>query len=63
MGLSLLTLAMSQKYTNDSLAGVGAIKGSPCTIKEIVKENGINTITCLSRLSTIDILAFPIDWK
>lgn len=45
MGLSLLTLAMSQKYTNDSLAGVGAIKGSPCTIKEIVKENGINTIT------------------
>lgn len=45
MGLSLLTLAMSQKYTNDSLVGVGAIKGSPCTIKEIVKENGINTIT------------------
>lgn len=46
MALSLLTLAMSQKYTEDSLVGVGAIKGSPCTIKSITKNDktGINTI-------------------
>ena len=36
---------MSQQYTNDSLVGVGAIKGSPCTIKDIRKENNVNIIT------------------
>ena len=45
MGLSsLLTLAMSKKYTEESLVGVGALKGSPCTIKEIVEKDGVNNV-------------------
>ena len=45
MALSLQTLAMSRKYTNESLVGVGALKGSPCTIKNIEKEDGISKVT------------------
>ena len=45
MGLSLQTLAMSKKYTNESLIGVGALKGSPCTIKNIEKEDRISKVT------------------
>lgn len=45
MGLSLTTLVLSKKYTDDSLVGVGALKGSPCTVKDIQKENGVNKIT------------------
>ena len=45
MGISLATLALAKKYTKDSLIGVGALKGSSCTVKDIQKENGINKVT------------------
>ena len=45
MALSIQTLALAKKYTDDSLAGLGALKGAPCTIRDIVKENGMNKIT------------------
>ena len=40
MGLSAVTYALSKKYTDDSLIGIGALKGAPCKIKSIVKEHG-----------------------
>lgn len=46
MGLSITTLALAKKYTNDSLVGLGAVKGSPCTIKTIEKQaDGNNKVT------------------
>ena len=45
MGLSLQTLALSKKYTKDSLIGMGALKGAACTVTDITKENGINKVT------------------
>lgn len=48
MGLSLLTLAMSQKYTDNTVLGLGSdrvIKGASCTIKDIKKEGNTNIIT------------------
>ena len=39
MGLSLQTLALSKKYTKDSLIGMGALKGAACTVTDITKEN------------------------
>lgn len=36
---------LSKKYTNDSLIGVGAIKGAPCEVQNIVKVNGVTTVT------------------
>ena len=38
MGLSITTLALARKYTKDSLIGLGAIKGAPCTIQNIVEN-------------------------
>lgn len=45
--MDLVTLALAKKYTRDSLIGVGAIKGAPCQIKSIVKQNGVNIVTFL----------------
>ena len=45
--MDLVTLALAKKYTRDSLIGVGAIKGAPCQIKSIVKQDGVNTVTFL----------------
>ena len=45
MGLSAVTYALSKKYTDNSLIGIGALKGAPCKVKSVVKENGQNIIT------------------
>lgn len=45
MGLSLVTLSLSKKYVNDTVKGLGAIKGSPCTIKDISKNETGSIIT------------------
>lgn len=45
MGLSVVTYALSKKYTDDSLIGIGALKGAPCKVKSVVKEHGQNIIT------------------
>ena len=43
--LNVPAYVLSKKYTEDSLIGVGALKGAPCKIKSIVKQNGQNIIT------------------
>ena len=43
--LNVPAYVLSKKYTDDSLIGVGALKGAPCKIKSIVKEHGQNIIT------------------
>ena len=45
MGFSAVTYAVSKKYTNETAAQFGGLKGAPCKIKSIVKENGQNIIT------------------
>lgn len=44
-GLDVVTLGAAKKYVNDSLVGVGAIKGSPCEIQSITPITGGNRIT------------------
>lgn len=36
---------LSKKYTNDSLIGIGAIKGAPCKVKSVTKTDGRSIIT------------------
>ena len=45
MGISVVTLALAKKFTKQSLIGMGALKGAPCTIKNIVKGEDSNTVT------------------
>ena len=44
MGVSIQTLALAKKYVKKSLTGLGALKGAPCTVKEITKEDGVNSV-------------------
>ena len=37
--------ALSRKYIEDSLVGIGAIKGAPCEVDAITKTGGTTTIT------------------
>jgi len=43
--LNIPAYVLSKKYTDDSLIGIGALKGAPCKIKSIVKQDGQNIIT------------------
>lgn len=45
MALDILALKSSKKYTDETVVGGGAIKGKNCTIEDIVKVDGINTVT------------------
>ena len=45
MGLSVVTLALAKKFTKQSLIGLGALKGAPCIIKEIIKNDTSNIVT------------------
>ena len=63
MGISDETLAAARKYTQDSLAGVGALAGKPCQIQSIASITGGNRVTFLwvddngdSHTSTMDVL-------
>lgn len=47
MSLSVETLAVSRKYTDDSLAGAGAVAGVPCKIQSITAITGGNRVTFL----------------
>lgn len=42
--MNTIPLSLSKKYTKDSLNGLGALKGAPCTIKSTKKVDGITTI-------------------
>lgn len=45
--ISVVTLALAKKYTKDTAAGMGAVKGAPCKIKKTEKIDGQNIITFL----------------
>ena len=45
MAVNLVTLALAKTYTNETVIGMGALKGAPCTIKKIEKTNGQNIVT------------------
>ena len=45
MGLEILTLGSSKTYTKESLLGLGAVKGAPCTIKSITEVDGGQKVT------------------
>lgn len=45
MGLSTITYVLSRQYTDETASQFGGLKGAPCKIKSIVKENGQNIIT------------------
>ena len=61
--LNILTLAMAKKYTDNSLAGAGAVAGVPCQIQSITPITGGNRVTFLwkdnnnvSHTSTLDVM-------
>lgn len=43
--MDMVVLALAKKYTKDSLVGVGALKGSPCTIKSKTSITGGTRVT------------------
>lgn len=43
--MDILSYILSKKFTEDTVIGLGAIKGANCTIKSIVHQDGINTVT------------------
>ena len=45
MGFSAVTYAVSKKYTDETAIQFGGLKGAPCKVKSVVKENGQNIIT------------------
>ncbi len=45
MSLSIQTYALAKKYTDETAIQFGGLKGAPCKIKEIVKQDGQNIIT------------------
>ena len=45
MGLSVVTYALCKKYTDDTASQFGGLKGAPCKVKSVEKENGQSVIT------------------
>lgn len=43
--MDLVSLGLSKKYTEDTVIGLGAIKGAPATISKIEKVDGGNNVT------------------
>ena len=43
--LNVPAYVLSKKYTNETAIQFGAVKGAPCKIKSVVKQNGQNIIT------------------
>ena len=43
--MDIISYILSRKYTDNSIVGLGAIKGANCTVKDIVHQDGINTVT------------------
>lgn len=42
--MDIVSYALSKKYTEDTVIGLGFLKGANCTIKSVTKEDGINTV-------------------
>lgn len=43
--MDVISYALSKRYTDDTVIGLGYLKGANCTIKNIVHQDGINTVT------------------
>ena len=63
MGIDAITLAVAKKYTNDSMAGAGAVAGVPCKIQSITEITGGHRVTFLwtdnngdDHTSTMDVM-------
>lgn len=63
MALSVETLALARKYTDDSIAGAGGLEGKPCQIQSITDITGGHRVTFLwvdnsgdEHTSTMDVM-------
>ena len=45
MAIDVVTYAASRKYVEETVIGLGGLKGAPATIKSIVHQNGVNIVT------------------
>lgn len=45
MAIDIVTLAVSKKYTDNTIIGLGGLKGAPAIVKDIVHQNGVNIVT------------------
>lgn len=45
MGLSVVTYALTKKYTDETASQFGGLKGAPCKVKSVIKTNGQSIIT------------------
>ena len=43
--MDIISYILSRKYCDNSIVGLGAIKGANCTVDDIVHQDGINTVT------------------
>ena len=43
--MDIISYVLSKKYTNDTVIGLGALKGANCTIRSIVHQDGVNVVT------------------
>lgn len=43
--MDILTYSLSKKYTEETVAGLGVLKGAPCTIQSIVEDDSGNLVT------------------
>lgn len=43
--MDVVSWLLSRKYCDNAIVGLGAIRGANCTIKNIVHQDGINTVT------------------
>jgi hypothetical protein len=43
--MDIISYILSRKYTDNAIVGLGSIRGANCTIKDIVHQDGINTVT------------------
>lgn len=44
MGFNVVNYALDKKYVDDSLIGLGALRGKPCTIKSSEHKDGVTTV-------------------
>lgn len=43
--MDIVSWLLSRKYTDMSIVGLGSIRGANCTVKDIVHQDGVNTVT------------------
>lgn len=44
-GFSSINYALSKKYTDETAIQFGGLKGAPCKVKSVIKEDGRTTVT------------------